>query len=581
MKRFYSVFLLTVSFIFFACTPQYAPVASEIYNAREPSDVDQVKIARRAWSILGNPGRKAEWPEALKQYNHAVRILIERHRQINEGAEQMLAIPSNAFVVEMVSRGDDRNARLYEDAIPCDRIRTDFYLEERVTVVGIGVPLAGIVKKDKRVKKANESLKDSGNIHTLTAILDFDHMVAGKPTMRAIPRLMEDSVQVGSVRQDLAADFTAPIALFWDREEISNSGLMGAFRPKKAVNYMGLYFSEPYTSKKIPVLFTHGLMSSPSTFANLTNRLMADPVIRHNYQFWFFGYPSGIPWARPAQAQRDALQYIFEEYGSRNSSDRINKMVMVGHSMGGLITRLNNSERPWTMLDQLIKGMDNAGELTYEQADRKVDDLLPPSGDHPEGNRKLKETFVFNPPTQTSRIVFMATPHRGSRFADTWIGRIGQKLISLPETILVEVVRTGMLSGDMLLLNPQKIEEELTSIRQLSPSSPFIVGIQEIHPSPRIPVHSIIGDRGRNNTPNSSDGIVAYNSSHVKWAQSEQIVPSGHSVQDCIPTALEMRRILRLHLQENGIPFTRRDFEAKPVLWQSNPPMELPRTVTH
>jgi len=43
-----------------------------------------------------------------------------------------------------------------------------------------------------------------------------------------------------------------------------------------------------------------------------------------------------------------------------------------------------------------------------------------------------------------------------------------------------------------------------------------------------IPYHSIIGDRGRGDTPNSSDGVVPYWSSHLDGAQSEKIVPSEH-----------------------------------------------------
>ncbi|WPX41507.1 alpha/beta hydrolase [Akkermansia sp. N21116] len=582
MKHLLSIVLLASTLLPLSCSPPYAPDTREIYNSREPSDIDQVALAKKAWDILGNPSRKKEWPGALNQYNHAVFTLLERGRKLNEHSGDRIQAPSGAFAVETSALGNDRDYRTYEDVIPCSKIQTSFHLEERVTVEGLGIPLAGIVKRNKNaVKRQNESLKDSGNIHTLTAILDFDHPVNGKPAMRFIPRLLEDSVNVGSTQQALAADFSAPISLFWDREDISNAGILGAFRPKKAVNYMGLYFSEPYSPKKIPVLFTHGLMSSPATFANITNRLLADPVIRHNYQFWFFGYPSGIPWAKSAQAQRDALQYIFDEYGTPDRNSPINKMLMIGHSMGGLITRMNNSEHPWGMLEKLIKGMNNARSLTYDQVTARLEELLPSSQADLEHDKKLRESFIFNPPQQTSRIVFMATPHRGSRFADSWVGRIGQKLITLPEAILLEVVRTGTLSNNMLLLNPMKIEEELTSIRQLSPSSPFITGIQEIRPSDRIPVHSIIGDRGRNNTPNSSDGIVAYYSSHLDWAQSEKIVPAGHSVQECIPAALELRRILRLHLQDNNIPFTRQDFTAKPVLWQSNPPMKLPRTVTH
>ena len=253
MKHLLSIVLLASTLLPLSCSPPYAPDTREIYNSREPSDIDQVALAKKAWDILGNPSRKKEWPGALNQYNHAVFTLLERGRKLNEHSGDRIQAPSGAFAVETSALGNDRDYRTYEDVIPCSKIQTSFHLEERVTVEGLGIPLAGIVKRNKNaVKRQNESLKDSGNIHTLTAILDFDHPVNGKPAMRFIPRLLEDSVNVGSTQQALAADFSAPISLFWDREDISNAGILGAFRPKKAVNYMGLYFSEPYSPKKYP-----------------------------------------------------------------------------------------------------------------------------------------------------------------------------------------------------------------------------------------------------------------------------------------------------------------------------------------
>jgi hypothetical protein len=66
--------------------------------------------------------------------------------------------------------------------------------------------------------------------------------------------------------------------------------------------------------------------------------------------------------------------------------------------------------------------------------------------------------------------------------------------------------------------------------------------------TPGIPYHSIIGDRGRGDTPNSSDGVVPYWSSHLSGAQSELIVNSDHGAQ-CNPQAIrEVARILRLNL---------------------------------
>jgi len=63
-----------------------------------------------------------------------------------------------------------------------------------------------------------------------------------------------------------------------------------------------------------------------------------------------------------------------------------------------------------------------------------------------------------------------------------------------------------------------------------------------------VPYHSVIGDRGLGDTPNSSDGVVPYWSSHLKGAKSEKIVPSGHGAHENPEGIAEFRRILKLHL---------------------------------
>src|SRR5262249_56851784 len=86
------------------------------------------------------------------------------------------------------------------------------------------------------------------------------------------------------------------------------------------------------------------------------------------------------------------------------------------------------------------------------------------------------------------------------------------------------------------------------SVETLSPQHPYFKALDS-RPI-LVPYHSIIGDRGRGNTPNSSDGIVPYWSSHLEGAKSELIVPGPHSCTELPQTVEEIRRILRLHLKQ-------------------------------
>ena len=544
----------------------------EMEYAHYQDDAAAIREAHAAWLILSSPNRSREWPEARKKYNACIRELAshlkEAKRKGGMNEEKRLSLP---FVIEKSPYARDSNPWFYEAIFMSDEVDPTFRLRESVTVEGMGIPLAGLAPRGGSRPHANV-LKDNGNVHTLTAILDFDRMVDGKPTLRTIPRLMNEHIFIGKnkVRQPLAANFSVPIALFWKLSDADGTELLGAFRPKKAINTMGLYFSEPYDPRKIPVVFTHGLMSGPATFANLTNRLLVDPVIRENYQFWFFGYPSGLAWTIPASRQRQALKELMQEYNPRGTSREMNNIVMVGHSMGGLITRFNNSTKPWT----LMKGVFELSPETFEgmTLENWKKGMAPLHYDE-QTLERLQNNFIFSPPQGVTRIVYMATPHRGSTFADNWIGRLGQRLIDLPSDMLEEVTRIATLSRGMFLLNPLQLKDELTSIRQLSPSSSLVKYMSELRGSPNVPVHSIIGDRGRNDTPNSSDGVVKYHSSHLDWSASEKIVPSGHSVQDDPASAVELRRILREHLVKVKGRKTLEEADAKAAtpVWQANP----------
>lgn len=145
-------------------------------------------------------------------------------------------------------------------------------------------------------------------------------------------------------------------------------------------------------------------MSGPATFANLTNRLLVDPVIRENYQFWFFGYPSGLAWTIPASRQRQALKELMQEYNPRGTSREMNNIVMVGHSMGGLITRFNNSTKPWT----LMKGVFELSPETFEGMTLE------------NWKKGMAPSIMMNKRLNGSRIISSFPRPRESRASCTW-----------------------------------------------------------------------------------------------------------------------------------------------------------------
>jgi hypothetical protein len=166
-------------------------------------------------------------------------------------------------------------------------------------------------------------------------------------------------------------------------------------------------------------------------------------------------------------------------------------------------------------------------------------------------NSRAKRALIFQANPAVKRVIFIATPHRGSGLAAGGIGAIAIWLIQLPSYLLYDFPEK-IVEG----LNPasQGTERQSgiipTSIQGLSPNSALLRALDRL--PIQAPHYSIIGDRGRGNTPNSSDGVVPYWSSHLASAESEKIVPTGHEAMTDPAAVAEMRRILLLNLGIHG-----------------------------
>jgi pimeloyl-ACP methyl ester carboxylesterase len=291
---------------------------------------------------------------------------------------------------------------------------------------------------------------------------------------------------------------------------------------------MGLYQFARFDPNKIPVVFVHGLMSRPETWVATVNELMADKQIRERYQFWFFLYPTGLPVWGSAAALRAELDRFRKVVDPSRSNRNIDRTVLVGHSMGGLISSL-----------QIRTG----GRKLWGQFMDTPPERLSLS---PELKERIIRIVQFQPRPEISRVVFFATPHRGSDLAVHPVSDFFSRLIRLP---------ISFLDSDRYKLQSALREEyrELfvapaNSLVFLRANSPLLKSILALPMRPGVPYHSVIGDQGRGDTPNSSDGVVPYWSSRLDGAASEKIVPSGHGTHENPEGIAELKRILRLHL---------------------------------
>ena len=337
--------------------------------------------------------------------------------------------------------------------------------------------------------------------------------------------LSVERVSVAGRALPCAADFTAPIAVGLSRERPEKVGRPALLDPDKFANKVRLIQVQPYNSQKIPVLFVHGLQSTPVSWAPMLNALWADPIVRRNYQVWVFNYPSGYPIPYSSlllRRQLDTLDKAFPDH---------RPIVLVGHSMGGILSRLMITDSRGDKVWRYFFGTSPA--QTAVSAEAKA---------------LLKEALIFEARRSVARVIFISTPHRGSMIAQGPIGRIASSLIHQP----LEFVRLGpgIMQASVVQEDPgvMKLKRMPNSIDTLSPNDPFVKSINTLPLAKGVPYHSIIGDRGRGDTPNSSDGVVPYWSSHVAGAKSEKIVPSDHGANQNREAIAEVIRILKEHI---------------------------------
>jgi pimeloyl-ACP methyl ester carboxylesterase len=392
--------------------------------------------------------------------------------------------------------------------------------EETVVTPGLGGTLVGVHRSVPRGSPPPRFEPASGYRVPVTSIVDFGRPSNAAPVetrLRLVNPLHQNRVDIGGQRFPLAANFSAPLLSYGRLNELW-LGFINMIRGENMRNAGGLLLPQPYDPNRIPVIFVHGLLSSKYIWRKTTLALLQDPEIRRRYQFWAYSYPTGNPISFSALNLREDLAFAQERFGLKDG------VVLIGHSMGGLLTRIQvtNSERT----------------IWNEVFGPKAQDLylrVP-------NNSRVKRALIFQANPMIKRVIFIATPHRGSRLAAGGIGAIAIWLIRLPIDLLHEIPET---IADALNLEDRRTIVP-TSIQGLSPNSPLL------HALDRLPIqavhHSIIGDRGRGDTPNSSDGVVPYASSHVASAQSEKIVPTGHDAMDSPRAVEEIRRILLMNL---------------------------------
>jgi hypothetical protein len=257
--------------------------------------------------------------------------------------------------------------------------------------------------------------------------------------------------------------------------------------------------------------------------------LEADPILRKHYEFWTFGYPTGEPVLYSAAVLRRALLKVREQYDPDGSDPAFDRMVLIGHSLGGLLAKL--------------MAQDSGSHLWETVSARPADRLVGPA----EAREMLRQALFFKTVPEVRRLIFIATPHRGSRLDRGTVHALGSRLIRHGDRLQRAYGTLLASNGPDFFLDTFRAGLP-TSVDQLTWDHPRLLALRDLGIDPAVEYHSIIADRRDPPRGGGTDGVVPYASAHLDGAASELLIHGGHLCQAHPLVIRECRRILTEHL---------------------------------
>ncbi|MEX2113366.1 MAG: alpha/beta fold hydrolase [Pirellulales bacterium] len=484
-----------------------------------------------------------EFRGACDLYNGALESalrIINRRGGIVPGSTHTIRAANQTIEAEVVLRGQGWQNDQFESF----HFVSDYEvqgLQNHYHAYGLGVPMIA-VRKHHQLDGAEEKFYPPGMSFPVTAFLRVLPNKSGSSSHHVAHLELHDPLNASEISVDgrripLESDLTTPLAFALNQKELQDleSSTVGLLNVAKTEKMQGLYMLEPYQPGKIPVIMIHGVWSSPITWMAMFNDLRGAPEVRSRYQFWFYLYPSGQPFWYSAADLRKNLSEARELLDPGHRQPALDQMVLVGHSMGGLMARLqtiNSADQFWrTVSDQPLQNVKAPDEVRQE----------------------LAGAFFFGASPSVRRVITIGTPYRGSEMSNSTTRWLGSKLIKLPKMFVSS--RQQLHADNPGTFKKPSIIDVDTSIDSLAPDSPFLPVMLQAQPAPWVRCHTIIGvvpDKGLlGKVVGEGDGVVSYASAHLDHVDSEIVVNADHTtVHSHSLSVLEVHRILLAHLVE-------------------------------
>lgn len=528
----------------------WGTAAAKLAEKCDPHAVDGFYAATEAaWNAVWTcPGSPEILREAADLYAAALEGLLETACRHGRLTEQGLVIgPScKQIVVPIETRALPVDASLIETIVvpppPGDSRITRQHCRE-----GFGLPVVVRAKREAADGTAERFAADRQSL-AATAVLRFKmpgdetflQTFAGPLARDHAPAILDlanpveiAAVHIGSARPLLAADLTAP--LLDVLEGTPSEGLAGFIQPYgRGDTQPRLEFLEPHQPGKIPVVFIHGLASDEGTWFDLLNELRTWPTFHRQFEPWVYRYPTGASFLQSAAVLRRELQAAVHALDPEGKDPGLDRMVLVGHSMGGLHAKMM-VVAPGTAI------WDSVSKRPFAEVQMQ-----------PQAREFVGPLFFFEPLPFVKRVVYIATPHAGSSLASRAVGRVAAVTVRQPP-------QTAAIYQQLVTLNPDTFQGDFeksvpTTVDILEPESTILRALRGLRPPCWVTTHSVIGNAHRSLIGGDDDDcVVPVSSARIGGVVSEIEVPATHTrVHHQPKTVRELERILTQHLRECG-----------------------------
>lgn len=240
-------------------------------------------------------------------------------------------------------------------------------------------------------------------------------------------------------------------------------------------------------------------------------------------------YPTGNSYLQSAADLREDLNETLVQLDPYHNDDALSHAVLVGHSMGGLLSKLQVTYSDQTLWRTI--------------SDRPIDDFEVDL----DTRAKMERALFFEPQPFIERVVYIGTPHAGSTVSQSTIGRLGNKLVRFPRTLQQNY--QDIVQSNLSLLRTDSASGIPTSIDHLAPGDSILLATQQLQVGGQVKQHSIIGNGHRLPDETDGDGVVSFASAKLAGVESEFVIQAEHSDLHKDEAAIrEVERILMEHL---------------------------------